>query len=315
MTRSVEAQGNLFAVDSPLLGEILGERTVAEFPFFALKKAKQTESMIFEAAGVRIELSAAKHGIATIYDKEILLYVASIMTDLLDRGGVASRTIRFTAHDLFRITGNNSSKRSYAYLVDALRRLRSTVVETNIVTGGEETETNFSWLDSYKVVYAENVRGEKRVKHIEVTVCDWFFRAVHRDRRIAAYDLGYFELTPIERRLYELAMFNCREDVPYELELEEVAKRMGCGVTRLRATRAEIARIVEEDSIPEYSLSMHSEKVPTAGRPRLQTFITFVARPKSKKRLLSAEPSLPLVDDDRTDEELKVLEDAGEMVA
>lgn len=309
-------QGNLFPVDSPLLGEILGERTVAEFPFFALKKAKQLEPMVFAAEGVSIELSAGKHGIATIYDKEILLYVASIMTDLLDHGRTPSRTIRFTAHDLFRITGANASKRSYNYLVDALRRLRNTVVETNIATGGEETETNFSWLDSFKVVYATDIRDERRVKYIEVTVCDWFFRAVHRDRRLAAYDLGYFTLTPIERRLYELAMFNCRENEPYELELEEVAQRMGCGVTRLRATRSEIARIAEEDGLPEYSLSLRSEKVPTAGRPRLQTFVTFLARPKSRKRLLSLEPTIPsLLEDVRLDEELKVFEDAGDVLS
>ena len=289
MNEHQTSQGDLFAIDSPLLGDILGERTVAEFPFFALKKAKQVEPMVFTADGVKIELSASKYGIATIYDKEILLYVASIMTDLLDRGGSPSRTIRFTAHDLFRITGANASKRSYTYLIDALRRLRGTLVETNIATGGEETETNFSWLDQFKVAYATDAAGERRVKHIEVTVCDWFFRAVHRDRRLAAYDIGYFTLSPIERRLYELAMFNCEGDAPYQLDLEDVAQRMGCAVTRIRATRGEITRIAEEDALPEYSVSLHSEKVPTAGRPRLQTFVTFKARPKAKKRVLSRE--------------------------
>ena len=313
MARSPDPQGTLFPIDSPLLGEILGERTVAAFPFFALKKARQLEPMNFSAEGVNIELSAGKHGIATIYDKEILLYVASIMIDLLDRGGTTSRTIRFTAHDLFRITGNNASKRSYAYLIDALRRLRNTVVETNIVTGGEETETNFSWLDQFKVGYANDVNGEKRVKYIEVTVCDWFYRAVHRDRRLAAYDLGYFDLAPIERRLYELAMFNCQPGQTYRLELEEVAQRMGCGLTRIRATRSEIARIAEKDSLPEYSLSLQSEKVPTAGRPRLQTFVTFMARPTSRKRLLSHEPMLPAFEDDKQDEDIRVYEDAGEV--
>lgn len=301
-------QGDLFAVDSPLLGDIMGERTVAEFPFFALKKTKQVEPMIFSADGVTIELSAGRYGIATIYDKEILLYVASIITDLLDRGGTPGRTIRFTAHDLFRITGTNVGARSYTYLIDALRRLRGTVVETNIATGGEETETNFSWLDQFKVAYAKDAKGERRVKFIEVTVCDWFFRAVQRDRRLAAYDLGYFSLSPIERRLYELAMFNCHGGTTFRLELTDVAERMGCGTGRLRATRAEITRISEQDTLPEYSIALVSQKVPSsvprAGRKKLQTFVTFTARSTTKKRVLSPEMMLDMSEDDRTSRDL-----------
>lgn len=313
MARPMEIQGNLFTLDSPLLGEILGERTVAEFPFFALKKARQLEPMTFEAEGVSIELSAGKYGIATIYDKEILLYVASIMTDLLDRGGMPARTIRFTAHDLFRITGSNASKRSYAYLIDALRRLRNTVVETNIATGGETQEDNFSWLDHFRVMYAEDVRGEKRVKYIEVTVCDWFYRAVLRDRRLAAYDLAYFTLTPIQRRLYELAMFHCEAGQSFELGLEEVAQRMGCGVARLRNARAEITKVAEQDSLPGYVISLHSEKVPTAGRPRLQTIVTFTARHTQRPRPIFPRVTTVVTSEEaRSDEQLKVYEDAGE---
>jgi plasmid replication initiation protein len=313
MARPMEIQGNLFTLDSPLLGEILGERTVAEFPFFALKKARQLEPMTFQAEGVTIELSSGKHGIATIYDKEILLYVASIMTDLLDRGGVVARTIRFTAHDLFRITGSNASKRSYTYLIEALRRLRNTIVETNIATGGEIQEDNFSWLDHFRVMYAEDARGEKRVKYIEVTVCDWFYRAVLRDRRLAAYDLDYFTLTPIQRRLYELAMFHCEPGHSFELGLEEVAQRMGCGAARLRNARAEITKVAEQDSLPGYTLSLHSEKVPTAGRPRLQTFVTFTARESLKsRRIIPQITTLVGTDEAKSDEMLKIYEDVGE---
>ncbi len=151
------------------------------------------------------------------------------MTDLLDRGG--SLPARF---DLRRTICSALPVRTRASahtlnLIDALRRLRNTVVETNIATGGETQEDNFSWLDHFRVVYAEDVRGEKRVKYIEVTVCDWFYRAVLRDRRLAAYDLDYFTLTPIQRRLYEIAMFHCQPGQPFTLGLEEVAQRMGCG--------------------------------------------------------------------------------------
>jgi hypothetical protein len=313
MARATTPQGDLFAlIDSPLLADFQGERTVAEFPFFALSKNKQFEPMIFEAGDVRIEISGSKYGIATIYDKEILLYIASLLVDMQERGEQFDRTVRFTAHDLFRVTGTNSSKRSYDYLMDALRRLRSTMIETNIVTGGEREETNFSWLDHFRVVYSESSRGEKRVKHVELTLCDWLYRAVLRDRRIATYDLGYFSLGPIERRLYELALFNCTEEKPLVLSLEQIAALIGCPTnpTRLRAIRKDLVRIAEDDVLPEYRLSVENEKVATAGRPKLETIVRIDLQPSSKKRRLTHErpPTITMVEAEDSSAKLHVIE-------
>jgi hypothetical protein len=317
MPRATNNQGDLFFIDSPLLADFQGERTVAEFPFFALSKNKHLEPMVFESGDVRIEISASKYGIATIYDKEILLYIASLMIDMKERGEEVDRTIRFTAHDLFRVTGTNSSKRSYDYLIDALRRLRGTMIETNIVTGGEREETNFSWLDHFRVVYTEPSRGDRRVKHVELTLCDWLFRAVLRDRRIATYDLGYFSLGPIERRLYELALFNCEEDKPLALSLEQIAALIGCPTnpTRLRAIRKDLVRIAETDILPEYRLTVENEKIATAGRPKLETMVRIHLRPSGKKRRLTHErpPTITMVEAEEAGTELHVVESDVEL--
>lgn len=81
-------QGDLFQLDSPLYGDVQGERTVAEFPFFALTKRAQMTPMIFESGDARIEINPSKTGVATIYDKEILLYIASLMAGRMERGEV-----------------------------------------------------------------------------------------------------------------------------------------------------------------------------------------------------------------------------------
>lgn len=313
MARAAAKQGDLFAlIDSPLLADFQGERTVAEFPFFALSKNKHFEPMIFESDDVRIEISGAKYGIATIYDKEILLYIASLMVDMQERGEVVGRTVRFTAHDLFRVTGTNSSKRSYEYLLDALRRLRSTMIETNIVTGGEREETNFSWLDNFKVGFSEGARGENRVKYVELTLCDWLYRAVLRDRRIASYDLGYFSLGPIERRLYELALFNCTADQPLVLSLEQIAALIGCptNATRLRAIRKDLVRISEQDILPEFRVTLENEKIPTSGRPKLETMVRIDLHPSAKKRRLKHEhaPTITTTEAEDGTGELRVID-------
>ncbi|WP_447410581.1 replication initiator protein A, partial [Clostridium perfringens] len=74
-------QGDLFQLASPLYGDVQGERTVAEFPFFALSKKAHMTPMVFENGDARIEINPSKTGVATIYDKEILLYIASLMAE------------------------------------------------------------------------------------------------------------------------------------------------------------------------------------------------------------------------------------------
>ena len=91
---------------------------------------------------------------------------------------------------------------------------------------------------------------------------------------------------------------------------------MGCGAARLRNARAEITKVAEADSLPGFSLSLHSEKVPTAGRPRLQTFVTFTVRHSQRARpMVPQAASLISSDDVRSDEQLKVYEDVGEVAA
>lgn len=272
-------QGDLFRLDSPLYGDIQGERTVAEFPFFALTKRAQMEPMIFESDAARIEINPSKTGVATIYDKEILLYIASLMVERLEKGETVDRYISFTANDLFRMTGTNASARSYTSLKASLSRLQGTQIITNIETGGEGSDSAFSWLLKADIKYTKLPNGERRVKNIEVMLCDWLHRAILSDRRIAAYHDDFFKLGPIERRLYELAKFNCLDGTPFEADAVDLAGRVGCSlepraIENFKRTLREVAR---DQSLPEYSLSLTDRKEPGSkgGRPKLSTLVTI----------------------------------------
>src|SRR3546814_2459158 len=100
--------------------------------FFALSKGKWTKPLAYKTDTVSIEIVATSKGVATIYDKEVLLYIASLMVAKLEAGVGVSQDFYFTAHDLFRVTGVNGSARSYARLSDALERLQGTQIKTNI---------------------------------------------------------------------------------------------------------------------------------------------------------------------------------------
>jgi hypothetical protein len=45
----------------------------------------------------------------------------------------------------------------------------------------------------------------KRLKAVGERLCDWLFRAIPRDGQVLDYATTYFQLWPIERRIYEVA--------------------------------------------------------------------------------------------------------------
>ena len=250
MSQEQSVQGDLFAFDSPLLTEVRGERSLMAFPFFALSKSKWTKPLEYKTDAVTIEIVCTPKGVATIYDKEVLLYIASLMVAKLDAGEQVSQDFFFTAHDLFRVTGVSGSSRSYARLSDALERLQGTQIKTNIEAGGEGQAGFFSWLSDAQLHYTKTSKGDKRPKAIKVRLCDWLYRAILRDRRVLDYDPTYFQLGPIERRLYEVARSACGHG-PIEVELEELRLQAGYQ-SSLKHFRYELKRIADESTIPGF---------------------------------------------------------------
>ncbi|WP_322966128.1 replication initiator protein A [Sphingomonas fuzhouensis] len=147
----------------------------------------------------------------TIYDKEIVLYIASLMAGKIERGEEVGQDFIFTAHDLVSVTGANHSARSYQRLSEALERLQGTQITTNIEAGGEGEEGFFSWLSEARLHYSKTRTGERRLKAVKVRVCDWLHRAILRDKQVLVYAAAYFQLGPVERRIYEVARATAEE--------------------------------------------------------------------------------------------------------
>ena len=264
MTDSISSQGDLFAFDSPLLSGVQGERSLMAFPFFALAKTAWTKPLIYKTDSVSIEIGPGPKGIATIYDKEILLYIASLMVSKLDAGQPVTQDFYFTANDLFRVTGVNSSKRSYDRLFEALERLQGTQIKTDIESGGEGKAGVFSWLEAAQLHYSKSPTGEKRLKAVQVRLCDWLFRAILKDRHVLEYVPSYFQLGPVERRLYEVARSSCI-DGPISTTLEQLRLQLGYQ-SSARQFKGVLKNIIESDSIPGFTLSLQ-KPLATSGIP------------------------------------------------
>ena len=261
-------QRDLFALDSPLHGEIRGERSLMAFPFFALSKNAWMKPLTYDHATVSIEVRPSASGVATIYDKEIVLYIASLMAAKLEAGDRVEQDFVFTAHDLFSATGSNHSARSYGRLSEALERLQGTQIKTNIEAGGEGEEGFFSWLSEAKLHYSKTKSGERRLKAVKVRLCDWLYRAILLDRHVLDYAAAYFQLGPIERRIYEVARSTCEEGNVLDIDLATFRLQIGYQ-NPLSNFKAALKQIVATDGIPDYHLELveETEATPVVDAP------------------------------------------------
>ncbi len=253
-TPSKIPQGELFLLDSPLHGEIRGERSLMAFPFFALSKNAWMKPLSYETDTVTIEVRPSASGVATIYDKEIVLYIASLMAAKLEAGEDVAQDFIFTAHDLFSVTGSNHSARSYGRLSEALERLQGTQIKTNIEAGGEGEEGFFSWLSEAKLHYTKTRNNERRLKAVKVRLCDWLFRAILLDRHVLDYATAYFQLGPIERRIYEVAR-STGDGNGFDIDLATFRLQIGYQ-NPLANFRTALRQIAGTATIPDYDLAL-----------------------------------------------------------
>ncbi len=289
-------QGDLFRLDSPLTAEIRGERSLMAFPFFALAKNAWMKPLAYRTDTVSIEVRPSASGVATIYDKEIVLYIASLMAAKIEIGETVAQDFVFTAHDLFTVTGANHSARSYARLSEALERLQGTQIKTNIEAGGEGEEGFFSWLSEAKLHYSRTRGGERRLKAVKVRLCDWLFRAILLDRHVLDYAAAYFQLGPIERRIYEVARSSGEE----RLETDLATFRLQIGYQNPLANfRNALKQIAATDLIPDYRLDLIEQPLdmtdltPRRGRRANPVQVVLTRRPPPPPSSPSDDADIP----------------------
>lgn len=278
-------QISLFDMDSPLHGNVRGERSIMDFPFFSLSKNAHMEPIEYNHEGVTIQIRPSASGVATMWDKEILLYVASLVVQAIADGQVADGDVTFAAHDFFRITGvQRPSTRDYKRFAEALERLQGTQIKTNIETGSKIDRGWFSWLSEAQVEYEKTATGDELLRYVRVRPCAWLFRAIKRDQRIYHYHHDYFRLSAIERRMYEIAHCYC-EDGAIEIELEDLHRKIG-SMGPVKRLKQLVKSIEGENRLPEYDVDLletvSGEHTDTIGRRRKSVTTTVRMRPRHR---------------------------------
>lgn len=242
--------------DSPLEGSINGQIDLMAYPFFGLSKTPSKRAIKFVEGAVSVEVRPSEQGVATIYDKEILIYLASLAIERLERGETFDGVLTFTAYDFFKLAGlAGASGKNYQRLAASLDRLQGTQVRTTIETGGVNIDGWFSWISEAQVIFSRDAKGQKRARAFRVRITDWLVRAIVADGTVLSYDPSYFALSAIERRVYEIARAGCAqmgsEERPVVMGLNLLRQRVGV-TSPLKKFRQLMAQIVEKDDLPAY---------------------------------------------------------------
>ena len=197
-------------------------------------------------------------GRATMFDKDVLIYVISQMTEALncDREDAKNRTVRFVVYDYLVSTNKPTGGKEYQRLESTLERLRGTSIKTDIKTGGVRVKEGFGLIDSWTIV--EKSPDNERMIAIEITLSKWLFNAVQA-HEVLTIHRNYFRLRkPLERRLYELARKHCGTQSSWSIGLELLREKCSAH-SHLRAFRSQVKEIVTADTLPEYRLMYCSE--------------------------------------------------------
>src|SRR5712664_3208676 len=121
------------------------------YPFFSLAKSKRLVPIDFRVGAIQIRVEAVpEHGLATIWDADVLIWAASQIVEARDGGLKTSRLMAATPYEILTFVGRGTSARDYDRLKAALDRLQSTTAMTSIRQPAQRRRHRFSWINEWK---------------------------------------------------------------------------------------------------------------------------------------------------------------------
>jgi len=262
-----------------------GDMASMEHPVFTLSTKPDMKPRRYQRGDNFIEVSPSRYGLATVHDRDVLIYCISQCMAALNEGRQVTRSMRFKAHDLLVATNRQTSGQGYQLLKDALRRLQGTQIETNIRQGGKEYYKVFGLIESAEIVRETR---EGRMLDVEITLSDWVFDAIENNHVLTLNKHYFFLRKPLERRLYELARKHCGSQKRWPCGLELLRDKCGSSST-VKEFRRLLSKIIEDDDahdhMPDYRMTIQGDNV--IFRPKAEEVV--VALPLKALRLSSGD--------------------------
>lgn len=238
---------------------------IMEVPFLALSKNRKNP-IVYESKDGTRKVKVTRHTghfLASIYDWDIILFVASKMQGILNSGNdIPPRTMIIPRHEILTAIHKHNVNTQQKELENSLHRLRRTAIDTTIRNEDYRYKSDFGFLDSWE--YTER----KDIKEIKITLSQWLYDGICAQGSLLRVDQDYFNLTSaLKRFLYRTARKHVGQNQDlWEFSIEKLYEKSG-SESNFRLFKSKLKKAVLENDIPEYSMKW-SEK-------RKQAFVIF----------------------------------------
>lgn len=259
-TKPKDGSAEQFELFLPYLADLplRDQREMMERPFFSLAKSKRVKPIDYRSPDGKLWVHVSgnpDYGMATIWDADILIYCASMLADMARRGiNDVPRKLHLMPYDLLRAIGRQPTGRAYELLGQALDRLVSTTVKTNI-RAENRREATFSWLDGWTQLVDEKT---ERSRGMTIELSSWFYEGVLMTGGVLSIDRAYFDISGgRERWLYKVARKHAggAGEGGFAISMPTLFEKSGAE-GQYRRFKFEIAKIAERNELPGYALTL-----------------------------------------------------------
>ena len=161
-------------------------------------------------------------------------------------------------YDLLRAIGRPTTGRAYELLGQALDRLVSTTVKTNI-RAENRREATFSWLDGWTQLVDELT---DRSRGMTLELSNWFWEGVLMKGGVLSIDRAYFDITGgRERWLYRVARKHAggAGEGGFAISMPTLFEKSGAEGP-YRRFKFEIIKIATKNALPGYQLTIEGNE-------------------------------------------------------
>ena len=246
-------QQDLFICDvaDAVLKDVMQEM---EHPFYSLSKKPVTSIREYRQGEHWLRITPSVQGLATIYDKDLLIYAISQLMAAQNRGEEINPRVRINCREFLIFTNRGTGGKDYKALVEGLERLRGTTISTNVRTGDEEQIDVFGLIDKGTVRRKFGLDG--RLLWLDIVLSDWVYNAV-KANEVLTLNRDYFRLgKPYERRAYEIARKHCGKQKEWSIGLELLRKKMGA-TSPMKKFRFFMKELADSDHLPDYTVELN----------------------------------------------------------
>ena len=259
-----DAQPDFFA---PSLYDVGGRdnRSVMDVAVFRLsKKDKRAGELIrYDLPDGYVEVSAGAHGMASIWDYDIVLMMVSHLTEAMNRyregkGGKPGRVFRLHVSDILRFARRGNGSSQVKGVEAALDRLRGTTIKTVRESGKFRTTEAEGLIARYRVLSRTDT---KKISSVEIEAPEWIYREVTEGKRpeVLTVHRDYFLIEPgIGRFIYRLARRAAGRDSA-KWAFKTLYERSGSGGS-FKKFCFFLRGIIKADDLPEYALCEEAGK-------------------------------------------------------